>query len=84
LLNSSLQELPRVIPYPESRQFWKDEIKRCHGLFRKHLKQLVASIRQCPDLAARLDLIASIDGIALRTAAAIVVRLPEIGRLSRE
>jgi transposase len=69
---------------PESRQFWKDEIKRCHGLFRKQLKQLVASIRQCPDLAARLDLIASIDGIALRTAAAIVGRLPEIGRLSRE
>lgn len=68
----------------ESRQFWKDEIKRFRGVFRKELKQLVASIRRYPDLAARLDLIVSIDGIALRTAAAVVVRLPEIGRLSRE
>jgi transposase len=68
----------------ESRQFWKDEIKRFRGVFRKELKQLVAAIRRYPDLAARLDLVVSIDGIALRTAAAIVVRLPEIGRLSRE
>jgi transposase len=68
----------------ESRQFWKDEIKRFRGVFRKELKQLVASIRRYPDLAARLDLIVSIDGIALRTAAAVVVRLPEIGRLTRE
>ena len=30
-----------------------------------------------------MDLIASVDGIALRTAVAILVRLPEIGRLSR-
>jgi transposase len=35
-----------------------------------------------PGRAARSD--RHIDGIALRTAAAIVVRLPEIGRLSRE
>ena len=45
---------------------------------------LVAAIRRHPDLAARLDLIASVDGIALRTATAILVRLPEIGRISRE
>ena len=69
---------------PQLRQFWQDEIKRFRGLFRKQLKQLVAAIRQHPDLAERLDLIASIDGIALRTATAILVRLPEIGRISRE
>jgi transposase len=69
---------------PESRQFWQDEIKRFRGLFRKELKRLVAAIRRHPDLAARLDLIASVDGIALRTATAILVRLPEIGRISRE
>jgi transposase len=69
---------------PQSRQFWNEEIKRFRGLFRKELKQLVAAIRRHPDLAERLELIASIDGIALRTAAAILVRLPEIGQVSRE
>jgi len=69
---------------PQLRQFWQAEIKRFYGLFRKELKQLVAVIRQHRDLSERLDLIVSIDGIALRTATAILVRLPEIGRLSRE
>jgi transposase len=69
---------------PQLRQFWQEEIKRFHGLFRKELKQLVAAIRQHRDLSERLDLIVSVDGIALRTATAILVRLPEIGRLSRE
>jgi transposase len=69
---------------PKLRQFWEEEIKRFHGLFRKELKQLVAAIRRHRDLAERLDLIASIDGIALRTATAILVRLPEIGGISRE
>ena len=36
------------------------------------------------DLADRLDLIASVDGVGLRTAVAILVRMPEIGRVSRE
>jgi transposase len=65
------------------RQLWDDEIRRFRGLFRQRLKQLVAAIRQHPDLAERLDLILSVDGIALRTASAIVVRMPEIGQLSR-
>ena len=69
---------------PQSLQFWNDEIKRFHGLFRQQLKQLVAAIRRHPDLGERLDLIASVDGIALRTATAILVRLPEIGELTRE
>lgn len=69
---------------PQMRQFWEDEIKRFRGLFRQQLKQLVAAIRRHSDLSERLDLIASVDGIALRTAAAILVRLPEIGCLTRE
>jgi len=69
---------------PQTRQFWEAEIKRFRGLFRQQLKQLLAAIRQHRDLSERLNLIASVDGIALRTAAAILVRLPEIGRLSRE
>jgi transposase len=65
------------------RQFWDEEIRRFRGLFRQRLKELVAAIRQHPDLAERLELILSVDGIALRTATAIVVRMPEIGKLSR-
>ena len=45
---------------------------------------MIASIRKHPDLAKRLDLINSIDGIGLPTAVAILVRLPEIGQITRE
>jgi transposase len=82
-------EIKRFKNYREScrdahlREFWDDQIRRFRGLFRQRLKELVAAIRQHPDLAERLDLIMSIDGIALRTATAIVVRMPEIGQLSR-
>ncbi len=65
------------------RQVWEGEIRRFRGLFRQQLKELVAAIRQYPDLAQRLELVMSIDGIALRTATAIVVRMPEIGQLRR-
>jgi transposase len=69
---------------PHTRAFWQDEIKRFRGVFRAQLKKLVAAIRQHRDLTERLELIASVDGIALRTAVVILIRLPEIGRVSRE
>src|SRR5258707_1286072 len=43
-----------------------------------------ALARQYPDLAERLDLIHSVGGAGLPTAVAILVRMPEIGRLTRE
>ena len=52
--------------------------------WRRELKELIAAIRQYRDLAKRFDLIASVDGIGLRTAVTILVRMPEIGRVSRE
>jgi transposase len=45
---------------------------------------LVAAIRHHRDLANRLDLVESVDGIGLPTAIAILVRLPEIGKITRE
>lgn len=42
------------------------------------------AIRRHADLAHRLDLIGSVTGVGLRTAVAILVRMPEIGRVSRE
>jgi transposase len=66
------------------RQVWKTEIARLEKLEKTELKSLVAAIRAHRDLAERLDLINSIDGIGLRTAVAILVRMPEIGRITRE
>lgn len=66
------------------RQFWKEEITRLKKRERAERKELVAAIRQHDDLARRLDLIASVDGVGLPTAVAILVRMPEIGRVSRE
>jgi transposase len=67
-----------------TRRFWTEEIARLKRLLSQRLKQLVAAIREHRDLADRLDLIVSVDGVGLRTAVAILVRMPEIGRITRE
>jgi transposase len=69
---------------PRIRAFWKAEIGRLEKIERAELKQLVAAIRQHADLAERLELIDSVRGVGLPTATAILVRLPEIGTLTRE
>lgn len=66
------------------RRYWDAEIARLKRLSRLELKALTAAIRQHRDLAARLDLIVSVGGVGLKTAVAILVRMPEIGRVSRE
>jgi transposase len=62
---------------------WCTEIARLDKILNAELKTLTAAIRQHKDLASGLDLIASVDGIGERTAVAILVRMPEIGHLSR-
>jgi len=66
------------------RRFWSEEIARLKRLQRIELKTLVEAIRQHRDLAERLDLIATVDGVGLPTAVTILVRMPEIGRITRE
>ena len=66
------------------RQVWKEEIARLAKCERFELKALVASIRKHPDLAQRLELIHSVGGSGLPTAVAVLVRMPEIGQISRE
>lgn len=46
--------------------------------------RLEADLRRHPDIGERLDLVLSIDGIGLPTALALIVRMPELGHLSRE
>jgi transposase len=69
---------------PQIKELWKEDLARLTKREKAELKTLIASIRKHPDLAERLDLINSIDGIGLPTAVAILVRMPEIGRITRE
>jgi transposase len=48
------------------------------------LRIIARQIRAHHDLAARLDLVLSIPGIGERTALALIIRMPELGRISRE
>jgi len=66
------------------RKLWQEDIARLEQRARVELKALVAAIRTHSDLAKRLALINSVDGIGLPTAVAILVRLPEIGTVTRE
>jgi transposase len=66
------------------RGHWSNEIRRLKVLVRLELKQVVAAIGRHNDLAKRLDLILSVDGVGLRTAVAILARMPEIGSVTRE
>ena len=69
---------------PRIKAFWKQEVGRLTKCKRAELKTLVAAIRKHPDLAKRLALINSVDGVGLPTAVAILVRMPEIGQITRE
>jgi transposase len=69
---------------PRIQQIWVEDIARLTKRRNSELKALVATIRQHRDLAERLALIESVEGIGLPTAVAILVRLPEIGRVTRE
>lgn len=60
------------------------EIVRLKQLRTAEIRALVRALRAHKDLARRLALIQSVEGIGERTALAIVIRMPEIGSLSRE
>jgi transposase len=66
------------------KELWQADIARLEKREKAELKVLVASIREHRDLARRLELINSVAGIGLPTAVAILVRLPEIGQITRE
>jgi transposase len=66
------------------RKLWQEDIARLEQREKAELKALVTAIRKHSDLARKLALINSVDGIGLPTAVAILVRLPEIGTITRE
>jgi transposase len=66
------------------QKLWKEQIALLAKHKRAELKALVAAIRKHRDLAARLDLIQSVGGSGPPTAVAVLVRMPEIGQITRE
>jgi transposase len=48
------------------------------------IRHIARQLRSHPDLATRLDLVLSVPGIGERTALALLIRMPELGRVNRE
>jgi transposase len=71
-------------PDDRIRRIWDEQIAQLKAVLKIEFAALVAAIRQHRDFAERLELIASVNGIGLRTAVAILVRMPEIGSISRQ
>lgn len=72
------------IAQPRLRRMVKADIARLQARRKAEIAQLVRSVRVYIDLGQRLDLVLSIPGLGERTAIAIVIRMPELGSVSRE
>jgi transposase len=60
------------------------DIARLKARRTAELFRIVRILRAHNDLARRLDLVLSVPGIGERTALAVIIRMPELGRISRE
>jgi transposase len=69
---------------PRHRRMVVADIARLKARRLVELKRIVAALRAHDDLARRLDLVLSVPGIGERTAIALIIRMPELGRVSRE
>ncbi len=69
---------------PRLRRIVMADIARLKARRAAELLRIVASLRAHDDLARRLDLVLSVPGIGERTALALIIRMPELGRISRE
>jgi len=66
------------------RRIAESDIKRLSKRCAEELQRLQVALRQYDDLAARFDLVQSVPSIGARTALCIVIRMPELGQVSRE
>ena len=69
---------------PRLARILNSDLKRLAARKHAELQRIVVALRTQADLARRLDLVESIPGIGERTAVAIVLRMPELGTISRE
>jgi transposase len=69
---------------PRRRRMVEADIVRLKTRKAAEMRRLVAALRLHDDLAERLDLVLSVPGIGERTALSLIIRLPELGQISRE
>ncbi len=69
---------------PAQRGRLQAEIVRLRRLRAAELRSLVGALSAESDLADRLALAQSVPGVGLRTAITLIVRMPELGRITRE
>ncbi len=69
---------------PRRRRLVMADIARLKARRSAEMLRIVSQLRTHDDLALRLDLVLSIPGIGERTALALIIRMPELGRVSRE
>ena len=69
---------------PKLRRLVLGDAARLKARRLTQIRYIARQLRSHPDLAARLDLVLSIPGIGERTALALLIRMPELGRVSRE
>lgn len=72
------------IHIPRLKRIAQADLKRLRKRREDELARIEAAIRRHADLAQRLALILSVQGIGKRTAISLLVRMPELGRVSRE
>ena len=60
------------------------DIARLKARRAAEMLRIATELRTNNDLAQRLDLVLSVPGIGERTALALIIRMPELGRVSRE
>lgn len=72
------------IDEPRLRRIVMADIARLKARRAAELLRIVKALRVHADLARRLDLVLSVPGIGTRTAIALIIRMPELGRISRE
>jgi transposase len=69
---------------PRLRRMVLGDIARLKARRLTQIRLIAKQVRSHHDLAARLDLVLSVPGIGERTALALIIRMPELGRVSRE
>ena len=72
------------ISEPGIRRTVNGDIARLKARRTALIHDIAKRLRADDDLALRLDLVLSIPGIGERTAMALIIRMPELGRVSRE
>jgi len=69
---------------PRLRRMVVADVARLKARRSAELLRIVTALRVHDDLARRLDLVLTVPGLGERTAISLIIRMPELGRISRE